>query len=85
MSEIVDSKEIIKKAKKELCCSSRTLSRLIACNICSVYNYEKGLTKPRYPRTMKRAMALLKLCEVLRENPDYLVEIFNLKDIDLIY
>jgi predicted transcriptional regulator len=68
-----------KSMRKELGVSVRTLAELIKCNICSIYNFEKGLSKPRYPIIVKRIEALVKLFNMLRDNPNYLIELFKME------
>lgn len=56
---------------------ANVFARLIGSNVCSIYNFEAGRTSPRYPHTIKRAKALLRLFNCLENNPDFIIEKFK--------
>lgn len=64
----------IRNIRKKLGVSAETFARLIGSNTCSVYNWEKGRTSPRYKIIWDRIKALCGFFEKLEENPDYLIK-----------
>lgn len=46
----------------------KTFAKIIGSNECSVYNWETGRTKPRYPETEENIDYLVDLIENLKKN-----------------
>jgi DNA-binding transcriptional regulator YiaG len=46
----------------------RTFAKIIGSNECSVYNWEQGKTKPRYPEIEENIDNLVDLIEELQKN-----------------
>lgn len=46
----------------------RTFAKIIGSNVCSVYNWERGNSFPRYPETEKNINYLVDLIEKLKKN-----------------
>lgn len=76
-----DTAKIFIELQNTLGCSAKVLARLIGSNECSIYNFRLGKTKPRFPKIMKRAIALQKLLDYLLNNPDYLINVWDKLDI----
>ena len=64
----------IREYRKKLGLSAERFARMIGSNTCSVYNWEKGRTRPKYPVIWKRVFKLCELFKKIEENPDYLIE-----------
>lgn len=64
----------IREYRKKLGLSAEKFAKLIGSNTCSVYNWEKGRTHPKYPVIWQRILKLCDLFKKIEENPDYLIE-----------
>lgn len=67
----------IKEIRHETGLPAKVFARLIGSNECSIYNFEAGRSSPRYPHTIKRARALLRLFSCLMNNPDFIIDKFK--------
>ena len=70
----------IKKIRHDTGLPAKIFARLIGSNECSMYNFESGRSRPRYPKIMKRARALVRLFDYLKNNPDYIVDYLENQD-----
>lgn len=73
---------LYEEIKKDTGLSAQKLADLTKCNICSMYNYVAGRSKPRYKRTTDRLIALRRMLNLLSKKPDFLVELFEQLDND---
>ena len=67
----------IKEIRHETGLPAKVFAKLIGSNECSIYNFEAGRTSPRYPHTLERARALIRLFNCLINNPDFLIQKFD--------
>lgn len=69
MSDI--AKEI-RDIRKKIGLSARSFAKVIGSNVCSVYNFENGRSKPQNPSIMKRIRNIYTFFIELGNDPDYL-------------
>lgn len=64
----------IREIRKKLGLSAETFAKLIGSNTCSVYNWEKKRSNPRYKYLWERIYKLCELFKKIEDDPDYLIK-----------